>query len=248
MKSKIFSEVWKVFFSSKKSYMSNFFDQFSFIFCSRADWVLLPHRNHSLCLLIWLWYNPRSSRSISDDFFFVFDFLSVRIIRTESLRRIFIEKHHYPATGVVSGYLGPGPDLILRFQGDTTSQHAILDIRTAFQIERLVENLSLNDGDRCLEDVNLVRFIVFMQKYYRVVIRGRILRRISCRKPRNGWSVCASTIPYVLYVRAESQISSKIHRNWTWMTPDYIVNSIRRHNKRLAYIRGCRPLLQAYLE
>ena len=48
---------------------------------------------------------------------------------------------------------------------------------------------------KCLEGLNLVSFISFMQKHDRIVIRMRILRRISCRKPRNGWSVLWAYAP-----------------------------------------------------
>ena len=44
--------------------------------------------DHLVCLILLLRYNQWSSRSVSGDFCLIFDFLSVRIIRTESLRRI----------------------------------------------------------------------------------------------------------------------------------------------------------------
>ena len=137
----------KWFFNSKKSSRSKFFDQFLSIFCLWTVWMLLACRNCLLCLFIWLW----CSRSHADLFFhqfcLIFDILSVRKIRTQLLRRILTENHHYPSTNVISGILGPVFDLFLRFQGTTASQHAILDFRTACQMQWLVENLSLNDRD-----------------------------------------------------------------------------------------------------
>ena len=145
MKSEKKSGSGKWFFNSKKSSRSKFFDQFWSIFCLWTVWMLLACRNCLLCLFIWLW----CSRSHADLFFhqfcLIFDILSVRKIRTQLLRRILTENHHYPSTNVISGILGPVLDLFLRFQGTTTSPHAILDFRTACQMQWLVENLNLND-------------------------------------------------------------------------------------------------------
>ena len=46
-----------------------------------------------------------------------------------------------------------------------------------------------------IEDLSLVRFIIFMQKTLQDRDRGRILRRISCRKPLNSWSVLWAYAP-----------------------------------------------------
>ena len=149
MKSNFFPSSGKWFSKSKKSSKSKCFDQFPSSYCSRADWVFLPCRNRLLCLLIWLWYSPRSSRSIFDDCCLIFDFLSVRIIRTESLRRILAEDHHYPFTNAITTVAGPVLARTLQFQGNTAPQHVILDPQNCLscQMQRLVENLNLNNWD-----------------------------------------------------------------------------------------------------
>ena len=89
------------------------------IFSSRYAWSShrhpLAYPNPLVCLILLLWYNQWSSRSISDDICVFFDFLSVRIIRTELLRCILDQQSSHSDPWPTQLWLG---DIIDIYEND----------------------------------------------------------------------------------------------------------------------------------
>ena len=69
----------------------------------------------------------------------------------------------------------------------------------------MIETLNLDNRDstaECLEGLNLVGFIIFMQKDYGVLIRNVYwggYHAVNLKTADRHMGLCASTIPYVLY-------------------------------------------------
>ena len=85
-----------------------------FVFVKRLDAPIVS-KPPGIVSLFGRWYNTRSSWSIFHDFCLIFDFPSVRIIRTESRGAFWLNVHHYSSTDAVPGVLGSVLDIILRF-------------------------------------------------------------------------------------------------------------------------------------